>query len=287
MLAYQLERINWTEQLSSLSGGRLPGLLAMLIVILIGSQLAEFTWVLVEQWVPEADRQQQAAPVAQGGNRNNNRQLVNQIVSRHLFGKAEVATTSVRKVPVNAPTTSLRLTLNGVFAGDKKEDGYAIIREGDKGTQKLYHVGEKVSGATLQQVLPDHVILMRNGQFETLRFPKLKQGGLDVRSGARSTPAPGPAAVGQQRTELLKLVKIVPVNKRGQLTGYRILPVKDRATYNRMGFRPSDLVVAINGISLLNQNNFTKVMQVLASSNQMKLDVMRQGRRHSFNVVMP
>ena len=36
MLAYQLERINWTELLTRFSSGRLPGILAMLVVILIG-----------------------------------------------------------------------------------------------------------------------------------------------------------------------------------------------------------------------------------------------------------
>ena len=283
MLAFQFERINWTELLSRFSSGRLPGILAMLVVILVGAQLADFTWVLVEQWVPEAADQQQQAKVPQAGKRSDSRQSVNTIVSHHLFGKVDVVQVA-SKVPVNAPTTNLQLTLNGVFAAGKS-DGYAIISEGARDNQKLYHIGDKVAGATLQQVLPDHVILMRNGQYETLRFPKLKQSGLNVKSSA--APVASPAVMGSERTQMLNLVQIIPVNKRGRLTGYRILPKKDRALYNKLGLRPSDLVVAINGISLLDQNNFSKVMQLLASANQMDVEVMRQGSKQSLRIVLP
>ncbi len=277
------------------SSGRLPGALAMLIVILIGAQLADFTWVLVEQWVPETAQQRQHMQVPLAGKRSDSRQSVNAIVSQHLFGKVDVVQTA-SKVPVNAPTTNLQLTLNGVFAAGKS-DGYAIITEGARDNQKLYHIGDKVAGATLQQVMPDHVILMRNGQYETLRFPVLKQTGLNVKSTISANANPvalgqlgmlgQQGQLGQKRTQMLNLVQIIPVNKRGRLTGYRILPKKDRALYNRLGLRPSDLVVAINGISLLDPKNLSKVMQLLASANQMDVEVMRQGNKQSIRVALP
>jgi len=283
MLAYQLERINWTELLARLSSGRLPGLLAILVVVLIGAQLADFTWVLVERWTGETGQQQQHTKVPQVGKRSDSRQSVNVIVSRHLFGKVD-AVQAASKVPVNAPTTNLQLTLNGVFAAGKS-DGYAIISEGARDKQKLYHIGDKVAGATLQQVLPDHVVLMRNGQYETLRFPQLKQTGLSVKASA--APVATPAATDQKRMQMLNLVQIIPVNRRGRLTGYRILPKKNRALYNSLGIRPSDLVVAINGISLLDQKNFSKVMQLLATANRMDIEVMRQGNKQSLSIVLP
>jgi len=283
MLASQIEKINWTELLPRLSNGRLPGIIALLVVILIGAQLADFTWVLVEQWVPEAAQQKQLAKAPQAGKRSDNRQSVNAIVSRHLFGKID-AVQVASKVPVNAPKTSLQLTLNGVFAAGKT-DGYAIISEGSRDQQKLYHIGDKVAGATLQQVMPDHVILMRNGQYETLSFPKIKQSGLNVQT--TETAVASPAALSGDRTKMLNLVQIIPVNKRGRLTGYRILPKKDRALYNKLGLRPSDLVIAINGISLLEPKNFSKVMQLLASAKQMDIEVMRQGNKQSLSIVLP
>lgn len=284
MIAYQLESINWTELLARFSSGRLPGIFAMLVVILIGAQLADFTWVLVDRWVPEATQQQPQVKAPQTGKRSDSRQSVNAIVNQHLFGKVD-AKPVARKVPVNAPATNLQLTLNGVFASGKSE-GYAIISEGKRDNQKLYHIGDKVSGATLQEVLPDHVILMRNGQYETLRFPEIKESGLNI----QSTAAPQvrrTAAMGSRRTEMLNLVQIIPVNKRGKITGYRILPKKDRGLYNKLGLKPSDLVVAINGISLLDQNNFSKVMGLLASANQMDVEVMRQGRKQSLHIELP
>jgi len=283
MLTYQLEKVNWTELLARFSGGRLPGMLALLVVVLIGAQLADFTWVLVEQLTTDTVQRQQHTQAPQVGKRKDSRQSVNTIVGRHLFGKVD-AVQGVSKVPVNAPTTNLQLTLNGVFAAGKS-DGYAIISEGARDKQKLYHIGDKVAGATLQQVLPDHVVLMRNGQYETLRFPQLKQTGMNVKASA--APVARPAATGQKRMQMLNLVQIIPVNKRGRLTGYRILPKKNRALYNRLGIRPSDLVVAINGISLLDQKNFSKVMQLLSTANEMDIEVMRQGNKQSLSIVLP
>ncbi len=287
MLTYQLERVNWTELLARFSGGRLPGMLALLVVVLIGAQLADFTWVLVEQLTARTEQKQLHTQVPTAGKRSDSRQSVNTVVGYHLFGKVD-AVQALSKVPVNAPTTNLQLTLNGVFAAGKS-DGYAIISEGARDKQKLYHIGDKVAGATLQQVLPDHVVLMRNGQYETLRFPQLKQTGLNVRASAAAPTARvgRTAAMSQKRTQMLNLVQIIPVNKRGRLTGYRILPKKDRALYNKLGIRPSDLVIAINGISLLDQKNFSKVMQLLATANQMDIEVMRQGSKQSLSIVLP
>lgn len=285
MLTYQLERVNWTELLARFSAGRLPGMLAILVVVMIGAQLADFTWVLVEQLTARTEQKQLRTQVPTAGKRSDSRQSVNTVVGHHLFGKVD-AVQGVSKVPVNAPTTNLQLTLNGVFAAGKS-DGYAIISEGARDKQKLYHIGDKVAGATLQQVLPDHVVLMRNGQYETLRFPQIKQTGMNVRASAPAAPVGRTAAMSQKRTQMLNLVQIIPVNKRGRLTGYRILPKKDRVLYNKLGIRPSDLVVAINGISLLDQKNFSKVMQLLATANQMDIEVMRQGSKQSLSIVLP
>ncbi|MFX8918398.1 type II secretion system protein N, partial [Acinetobacter baumannii] len=66
---------------------------------------------------------------------------------------------------------SLSLTLLGVFAWDQKLSRAIIEPQG--GEAKPFAIGDTiVAGATLQQVLPDRVILLRNGRAEALRLKK-------------------------------------------------------------------------------------------------------------------
>lgn len=95
---------------------------------------------------------------------------INAIVSRNLFGvvDADVVTAA-------APTTETRLplTLQGVFVGDQPETSAAIISQNNRDGE-LYVVGAVVPGnAELMEVHPDHVVLRRAGNLETLTFPEV------------------------------------------------------------------------------------------------------------------
>ncbi len=62
------------------------------------------------------------------------------------------------------------LKLTGTLATDNPRNGMAIIRE--QGKSHAYAVGESIDGASLAQVYKDHVILERNGAFESLSLPR-------------------------------------------------------------------------------------------------------------------
>jgi general secretion pathway protein C len=95
---------------------------------------------------------------------------INAVLSRNLFGiantKAEASNT--------APTveTRLPLELRGVFVGDDAASSAAIVAQKGKAGE-LYVVGGILPGnAELMEVHPDHIVLRRAGNLESLTFPE-------------------------------------------------------------------------------------------------------------------
>jgi len=73
--------------------------------------------------------------------------------------------------PKSIPVTRLNLTLSGVFAGQTKDAGAALIADTQR-RSAMYQVGERLpSGAMLAEVYADHVVLDRYGNLEKLYLP--------------------------------------------------------------------------------------------------------------------
>jgi general secretion pathway protein C len=143
-------------------------------------------------------------------------------------------------------------------------------------------------------VFNDRVVLLRNGQSEVLRFPKVPSSGKLAspsrgRSAApaRSSTANSTALRGYRDTfknepmKIFEHVRFVPVRSRDGLKGYRVLPQRNRELYNKLGIRPSDLVTAVNGVSLDNPQEAMKLMQTLQDAQSLQVDIVRGGQPQS------
>ncbi|MFC0703578.1 type II secretion system protein N [Marinobacter persicus] len=72
----------------------------------------------------------------------------------------------------NLPSTNLRLTLRGALAADGTFPGSALV-EDQTGKTEAYLVGDTLPGnARLKAVLPNRVIIERDGVLENLLFPE-------------------------------------------------------------------------------------------------------------------
>ncbi len=280
---------------------QLPQLMMALFVLLISWQASQLTWGLIP--APETPYQvmpsRQASPVVSQSDATNRQQL-SKLANLHLFGDA-ASKPVAKKVDTKAPETRLNLTLHGVFVADKPEDGAAII--GTSGSvQKYYKVGGGImSGVTLQAVFNDRVVLLRKGESEVLRFPKVSnsQGVAPVRRptarvaksqkdgfGPRvSSRSASSASLSEYRDmireEPLKIfehVRFVPVKSRDGMKGYRILPQKNRALYNQLGVRPSDLVTSVNGIPLTNDREALQLVDKLKDAQSLQVEIIRNGQ---------
>jgi general secretion pathway protein C len=270
----------------------LPKLVLGLLILIVASQAAELTWRLIP--VPDSavtTRQQVARkPMASSNNRRKEEGLES-VAALHLFGEAGVAKPE-KGIEKKAPETKLNLTLHGVFVEEDPSLGAAII--GTKGAkQEYFKVGATVmNGVTLQGVFNDRVVLSRNGRSEVLRFPKVSTSGsltsTTRRTSSKQTSATASTALRGYREvfqkEPLKIfehVRFIPVRSREGLKGYRILPQKNRELYNKLGIRPSDLVTAVNGVTLTNDREAMKLMQTLKDASTIQVDIVRRGEPQS------
>jgi len=190
------------------------------------------------------------------------------------------------------------------FASDDPTQGGAIIAD-PRNQENFYTVGAQVPGnATLKEIYPDRVVLMRNNQFETLRLPKES---VELRSGsANSSPqiaAPQPltnnstpvinggASLREYRDALVSnpqqianLIQIEPVNDAGQFIGYKVQPGADSGFFTRFGLQLGDVVTSVNGITLDTPAKGLNLLRSLPDTNQYTIDVLRNGQMQSFVV---
>jgi general secretion pathway protein C len=96
-----------------------------------------------------------------------------QVASWHLFG--QVTTVNNAPAPTVAPVTRMNLKLFGVIAArGNNKDARAII-SGPDNNESIYGIDDGLpGGATLKEVYPDRVIILRAGAYETLNMPTEK-----------------------------------------------------------------------------------------------------------------
>ncbi len=260
-----------------------PGITALL-VIAIAYQLATLTWTVAPGSTPAF------APAARAAS-NDTAPTVDLSVlnDSHLFGEADEQVQPVVTEVVDAPETTLSLTLQGILATDEDARGRAVpgaIISSNRGEGKNYQVGQSIEGAdgaTLHSVYADRVLLNRNGRLETLRLPKE----LAASSVPMGMPSPLPQAqppsgslrevITENATRLTDIVRLAPHVQEGQVVGFRVNPGRDRATFEALGLQPGDVVTDINGTVLDDPSQGLQVFQSLGESSQANVTVLRDG----------
>lgn len=223
---------------------------------------------------------------------------INRLIERHLFGKVSVAS---KPEPVpdtsDAPETRLNLKLAGIILADKAELSRALIANSN-GKQKSYRVGDSIEGASasVHEIHSDHVVLERNGRYETLRLQKTSGTSSNKNSTVKSSrPSSSGSGVATElksvREQILKdpskagdFIRVRPVYSKGALTGYRIYPGKDRALFRKVGLRSGDLVKSINGQNLNDPQKAFTMLSTLSSATTISLELERRGRTENVSV---
>jgi general secretion pathway protein C len=261
-----------------------PPVVTAVLVITIAYQLATLTWTLVPGSTPTAT----AAPRPLNAGNAPAPTDYSALRDSHLFGQAaeRAATATPEPALIDAPDTTLSLTLKGILAKEEDTNGGAII-SGSRGEDKAYDVGESIDnadGATLHSVYSDRVLLDRNGRLETLRLPKEL-----AASGSMGMVSPLPQAapaqesgslrevITQNATRLTDIVRLAPHVQEGQVVGFRVNPGRDRATFEALGLQAGDVVTDINGTVLDDPSQGLQVFQSLGESTQANVTVLRDG----------
>lgn len=279
--------------------------LQWLLVILAAFLLARLSWQLLP--VPAQPALQAIATSSMTATRPASVQL-NELLQHALFGTLQaepVASTSAVAI-TEAPKTQLNVKLTGLVAVPNRPDaGSAIIEH--RGAETTYAVGDTLDGtrAKLYQVLEDRVLLEQNGRFETLmldgvEFTRIAQ----ANAGLGQSDNPGDVVaveepivlaesiasgvinpdVQARRDEILAepmkffdYVRVSPVQRDGQLVGYRLMPGKDAAVFAQMGLQQNDLAIEINGIPLNDMQQAMRVINDLREATEATLKIERDG----------
>lgn len=228
-----LRRLDWRVRLS----GAAPTVASCVLAALLGSELAATAWALLARESPPAIKDVPAA----SRTATKVRLDVSPIVTAHLFGVPE----QHRNLePPAAAQSDLKLT--GTLASDDPQHGIAII--GDQDGSYVYAVGESLDGAMLHEVFQDHVILERNGSFESLSLPRERTRFASI--------APPANAVGQGESATPDTLGL------------------SRAVFMKWGLLRGDIVVAVNGTKLESGRNGDVWKNV---SNGSSVTVLRRG----------
>lgn len=284
-----------TEQVGTiLPWQRVVLILAKLgFTVLIASQLALFTWMLLSPATLVLSEPTRAKGNAQVTANDS-------IADMHIFGNPEVAVVEVPK-ELNAPTTRLRLELLGVMAASIAENSSAIIAP-KGGAGENYRIGDVVQGRTkLAAVQQDQVILDSNGKLETLKFDLATKHG--IQKSAKPTPAQRMARTRGSLKERFREVRTasdavtllrdeVTSNPAGALkqlgletsangSGYKVSSSGSMLT--QLGLQSGDIILSVNGQSLGNLDDDQMLLEQVANSGQARLEIQRGNRRFVVN----
>ncbi|WP_065204541.1 type II secretion system protein GspC [Shewanella woodyi] len=265
-------------------------------LIIVLYLFAQITWKLVPTSEPTTNWRPTPASVSAGKSVS-----VAQLQALSLFGKADEASSQPKVAPVeeqitDAPKTSLSIQLTGVVASTAQQKGLAVIAS--SGSQNTYSLDDKIKGtsASLKEVYADRIIITNSGRYETLMLDGLKyetngqankqlQQAKSVRKVDQRQNKQVAQDILESRDELLadpsKLtdyLAISPVQREGQLQGYRLNAGKDRDLFKQAGFRANDLAKSINGYDLTEMTQALEVMAQLPELTEISLMVERDGQ---------
>ncbi|MGI9291450.1 MAG: type II secretion system protein GspC [Gammaproteobacteria bacterium] len=274
---------------ASLASGHFPGYLNVLLVSAIAWYVSQLAWTLLPEeqdfdWSVRSPTPSSTLPSSTAGMQID----YPAIAGAHIFGVAGEDPVIVAETEVSdAPDTTLNLKLRGAIAADDPDFAHAIIADG-QGNDDVYFLQDKVAGgAVLHEIHPDRVILNRAGKLEALRLPKLSES-LGKQSAPSRSVSSSPARPPSSRANparrssgsgFMQVFRPQPFMPNGVLKGYRVYPGRDRRKFAELGFRPGDLVTAINGQQLNDLNEGPMdIFGDMDPSQSMSFTVERSGQ---------
>ncbi len=267
----------------------LPPLASLLLVVLIGWQIATIVWALVPGTAAGVAVPLPASmPIS--GSLSNSRSDVTAIAESHLFGVA--ATGPSDAIAVIEPdadladTSLVNLVLKGTVASQQAQFSVALIADGSD-EQKVYAIGDSIGpGTTLHAIYADRVVLNEKGRLTNLKLPRefvAAQSSNVRRATTRTRQVPRnsqsiQAVVSQNLTRLSDVIRPTPYLVNGQPAGYRVYPGRDRKQFAALGLRPGDVIQDINGQSLTDPQQAMSIFQSLGTAEQVTVTVERNGQ---------
>jgi general secretion pathway protein C len=246
--------------------------------------------------------------------RQKSRSHYSTILDKNIFRAVVKETSATRKAVAEKPIsadqllnlakTPLNVRLRGTAVRDKGES-FAVIEDRNTRKEDLYRIGDIILGeAKVVQIFESRVILLRDGEKETLELFVEKEPPKRRRSEVVSSQSPPPVlgkgirrlganrwSVSREEVEsakanlsqLMTQVRIVPNFAEGKPDGFRLLSIKRGSLFDRLGLRNGDVIRRINGVFLDNPQKVFELYEELESGQSISVDILRGKREQTFN----
>lgn len=199
-----------------------------------------------------------------------------------FFGGTPIASANGLSVDEVAPETNLDLQLYGIRSGESDRDGSAIIRVPDA-TQRAFQPGDEImTGVVLARILPDRIVLRRDGVQESLFLsPRDRRSTIDT---GRSITARGTPAQPQRRAApqvsvaaLLSEMRFEPRVYNGRIDGFYIGQQTPADVLVGTGLQPGDVVMAVDEVRLVSIERLADIAEELQAAGSARVDIERDG----------
>jgi len=222
--------------------------------------------------------------------------LLSEIIRGPLFPRA---TEKPSPPPSSASfqEDTLDLKLMGTMAGEGQLSPAAVIHEGREKRQRLYKIGDLITGRARLIRIGSHTAVLRDIHTSNLIKLTLYRGGpADVTRGTVkkvSVSKSGPKGATNRRLvldrrdiqeklnnlpRLMTKAQMVPAYNNGVLEGYMVIALAPGSFFEKLGLRKHDILTRINGMEIKDPARLAQVMGQLKYENTIALDMIRTGK---------
>lgn len=296
----------------------IPYVLIAFLLLLIAAQMAMLTWKIYDRTTVEPEKGSGAVSVRKlPGN------TAIDWNSIAVFGKADaVKKTAVKKAVIKKPKKpgalqKLDVTLIGALVSSNPQKSYVSIRENNK--TRVLKTGEEIKDGVVIKTIQAKAFTASDGSAEKIFYlipsdqlrAKDREAGLP-KEAKKQDSVPFAASESEEVAEIsyqvdeeakLKLaqyseeleenplsladiIKVSPVQRDGDLYGYRLRHGADRELLTSVGLRAGDILMNVNDHPITDPEQLSEVIESLASGNTINLKIERGGKPRDLNVVL-
>jgi general secretion pathway protein C len=296
MLNLQGKGLKW-----QLGNAPLLLLIKIVIAVLLVTWLANSMLQLVQMLSPTTEVI--LAEAAQGNNSEDTPPRspvdIEGLKALPLFGELVVNQALVEVAPKQEEEiveTKLNLVLKGLFASENSELGQAIISKSNR--DELYQVGDSIEGFSnvkLLAVFADRVKLDNRGNAEVLYLytegerlvssggGSANQNSSFVENEINQTAESEPTNKTKKLNEIMRVVRERD-KATGDMLGFRVLPGRDRESFERSGLKVNDVITSIDGDKLTDLRSAMSIYRNKREATQVSLLIRRDGSEISLDI---
>jgi len=188
--------------------------------------------------------------------------------------------------------TTLSIDLLGTIYLGATGPSLATIKERGYSQADIYRVGDSIIGvdqALVHRIEPKRVILNNAGRKECLELapPKQASSPLMVSTTGGSEPSSEISGnivleekyvsdeLGAGFEKILTKGRLIPHNKNGQMVGFKLIGVKSKSLFKKMGLKNGDIITQVNDISMKQPDQGFALYQAFQDERDIRVSLLR------------